>query len=307
MKIHQLRALLAIIECGSIQEASRQLHISQPALSKCIKDLEAELGTSLFIRSNRGIVQTDSGKLLARRARLVLKEMRRARDEIQALHGGMDGGISIGVSPVTPGKQFFTSLNSYRKRYPRVRVKVHELSPSRLMEGLREGMLDFVLTSSPSSLSRDGFQWTKLYSQPSVLTVRKGHPLQGVRQLQELRDQEWLLHDSLKSSRVGLMFEAYGIEPPTRIIECTSVVLFCEFALNTDVVSYWSRRLLGHVTTLGQQLHVLELQEQAPPMDISLVTRDQEALTCEAKGLVDEIMYTFSDLSSSESSLHDFQ
>lgn len=293
MKLHQLRAMLAISESGSIQEASRLLHISQPALSKGIKELEAELGVPLLIRSNRGITVTEYGERLVRRARLILEEVRRAREEIDTLKGLMDGKVSIGVSPVTPGAQFIASLNRYRKRYPKVQVQINELRPSKLMEGLREGQLDLVLTSLPAVRNSDGFHWAELYGQPTVLAVRRGHPLSGARSLEELRDQEWLLQDSLEQSRVGLMFEQYRVEPPSRIIECASVVLFSELAINTDAISYWSLRVLEHVQKLGQELHVLNVAEQVPPMNISLVCRDQELMTREAKALADELVYAY--------------
>lgn len=293
MKLHQLRAIVAICESGSIQEASRLLHISQPALSKGIKELEAELGVPLLIRSNRGITATEYGERLVRRARLILEEVRRAREEIETLKGTMDGRLSIGVSPVTPGAQFINSLNRYRKRYPKVQVQIHELRPSKLMEGLREGQLDLVLTSLPASRNSDGFHWTELYAQPTVLAVRKGHPLRGARSLQELVDQEWLLQDSLEQSRVGMMFEQYRIAPPQRVIECASVVLFSELALNTDAISYWSLRLLEHVQKLGMELELLDIPEQVPPMNISLVCRDQELMTREAKALADELVYAY--------------
>jgi len=78
MKPHQLRALLAISENGSIQEPSRLLGISQPALSKSIKELETELGVSLLVRSNRGITITGYGERLVRSARLAVEEVQRA-------------------------------------------------------------------------------------------------------------------------------------------------------------------------------------------------------------------------------------
>ncbi len=293
MKLHQLRAIVAICESGSIQEASRLLHISQPALSKSIKELETELGVPLLVRSNRGITVTEYGERLVRRARLILEEVRRAREEIETLKGMMDGKVSIGVSPVTPGAQFIASLNRYRKRYPRVQMHIHELRPSKLMEGLREGQLDLVLTSLPASRNSEGFTWTELYEQPTVLAVRKGHPLRGARSLSELRDQEWLLQDSLEQSRVCVMFEHYQVAPPEQVIECASVVLFSELALHTDAVSYWSLRVLEHIQKLGQELDVLELKEQIPPMNISLVCRDQELMTREAKALADELVYAY--------------
>ncbi|MGL4317734.1 MAG: LysR family transcriptional regulator [Pseudomonas sp.] len=293
MKLHQLRALVAICESGSIQEASRLLHISQPALSKGIKELEAELGVSLLVRSNRGITATEFGERLVRRARLILEEVRRAREEIDTLKGVMDGRLSIGVSPVTPGAQFINSLSRYRKRYPKVQVQIHELRPSKLMEGLREGQLDLVMTSLPESRSADGFHWTELYEQPAVLAVRKGHPLRNARSLRELLGAEWLLQDSMEQSKVGMMFETHHIEPPQNVTECASVVLFSELALNTDAVSYWSLRVLEHVQRLGQELDVLDLVEQVPSMNISLVCRDQELMTREAKALADELVYAY--------------
>lgn len=293
MKLHQLRALVAICESGSIQEASRLLHISQPALSKSIKELEAELGVPLLLRSNRGITATEYGERLVRRARLILEEVRRAREEIETLKGTMDGRVSIGVSPVTPGAQFLNSLNRYRKCHPKVQVQIHELRPSKLMEGLREGLLDLVLTSLPASRNNEGFSWIELYEQPTVLAVRKGHPLRGARTLQELIEQEWLLQDSMEQSRIGMMFNNYRIEPPQRVIECASVVLFSELALNTDAISYWSVRVLEHVQKLGMELEVLDVAEQVPPMNISLVCRDQELMTREAKALADELVYAY--------------
>ncbi|MFJ2362223.1 LysR substrate-binding domain-containing protein [Pseudomonas sp. NPDC087697] len=293
MKLHQLRALVSICESGSIQEASRMLHISQPALSKGIKELEAELGVPLLIRSNRGITATEYGERLVRRARLILEEVRRASDEIDTLKGVMDGKLSIGVSPVTPSAQFVNSLNRYRKRYPKVKIQIHELRPSKLMEGLREGLLDMALTSLPQTRNTDGFHWVELYAQPTVLAVRKGHPLRHATSLTQLREQDWLLQDSPEQSRVGVMFEENGIALPENVIECASVVLFTELAATSDAVSYWSLRILEKARQLTEGMEVLDIVEPVPPMNISLVCRDQELMTREAKALADELIYVY--------------
>ncbi|MDE1165459.1 MAG: LysR family transcriptional regulator [Pseudomonas sp.] len=292
MKLHQLRALVSICESGSIQEASRLLHISQPALSKGIKELEAELGVPLLVRSNRGITATEYGERLVRRARMILEEVRRAREEIDTLKGVMDGKLSIGVSPVTPGVQFVDSLNRYRKRYPKVHIQIHELRPSKLMEGLREGLLDMALTSLPATRT-DGFHWQELYAQPTVLAVRKGHPLRNATSLAQLREQDWLLQDSLEQSKVGTMFKDNGVAWPENVIECASVVLFAELAATSDAISYWSLRILERTQMMMQTLDILDIAEPVPPMNISLVCRDQELMTREAKALADELIYVY--------------
>ncbi|EIK93486.1 LysR family transcriptional regulator [Pseudomonas sp. M47T1] len=293
MKLHQLRAMVSICESGSIQEASRLLHISQPALSKGIKELEAELGVPLLIRSNRGITATEYGERLVRRARLILEEVRRAREEIDTLKGVMDGKLSIGVSPVTPGAQFVNSLNRYRKRYPKVHIQIHELRPSKLMEGLREGLLDMALTSLPPTRSTDGFHWVELFEQPAVLAVRKGHPLADATSLAQLRELDWLLQDSLEQSKVNVMFEDNDIAWPENVIECASVVLFSEMAVASDAVSYWSERILERTQNFVGGLQVLNIAEPVPSMNISLVCRDQELMTREAKALADELIYVY--------------
>lgn len=292
MKLHQLRALVAICESGSIQEASRLLHISQPALSKSIKELEAELGVPLLLRSNRGITATEYGERLVRRARLVVEEVRRARDEIETLKGAMDGRVAIGVSPVTPSQQFANCLLRYRKRFPKVQLQINELRPAKLLEGLREGQLDLALTSQPASRNIDGFLWQELYAQPTTLAVRKGHPLRLAGSLHELLDQEWLIPDSLDVSLAGEMFREHRVEPPQRIIECASVVLYAELAANTDAVSFWSRRVFD-LPVVSSTLEPLNIAERVPGTDISLVSRPPELMTREAQTLVDELVYAF--------------
>ncbi|WP_341874961.1 LysR family transcriptional regulator [Pseudomonas luteola] len=255
--------------------------------------LKAALGVPLLVRSNRGITATVYGEHLIRRGRLMLQEARRAREEIEILKGDIDGKVSVGISPATPGAQFIAAVRQFGKRYPNVHLQIHEMRPSKLMEGLREGQLDLMLCSQPASRYSDGFHWTELYTQPAVLAVRKDHPCRKARSLSELQNQQWLLQDSLDKSRIGLMFEQYQIALPERVIECSSGVMFCELALNTDVISYWPSRVLTYVQKLGRELEVLNLQEEVPPLNISLVYRNQEQITRSAMVLAEELMYVY--------------
>ena len=295
MKLQQLKALVAICESGSIQETARQLHVSQPALSKTIKELETTLGVPLLVRSNRGITPTEYGERLLRRARLMLEEARRAREEIETLKGDMGGKVSIGISPATPGAHVVTAFNEYARRCPKVQLQIHEMRPSKLMEGLREGHLDLVLSCQPASRYSDGFQWTELYTQPTALAVRSGHPLRDARSVTQLSEQRWLLQEPLESSRIGLMFQQYQLPPPDNVLECSSGVIFCELARSTDVVSYWPLRVLRYMQKIGQKLEMLEVEEQVPPLNISLVYRNQELITREARALADELVYVFTN------------
>lgn len=293
MKLHQLKVLVTICESGSFQETARLLHLSQPALSRTIKELETSLGVPLLVRSNRGITTTEYGERLVRRARLMLEEASRAREEIAALKGQTHGRVSIGLSPATPRAQVIAAINQYSERYPLVRLRIHEMRPSKLMESLREGQVDLALSCQPASRYGDGFQWTELYNQPTALAVRKGHPLRKVRCLDQLREQRWLLQEPLESSQIGMMFQQYRLAPPENILECSAGIIFCELARATDVISYWPLRMLDYVNRTDQGLEILNLEEQVPALNISLVYRNQELLTREARLLADELEYVF--------------
>ncbi|MFZ5959298.1 LysR substrate-binding domain-containing protein [Pseudomonas knackmussii] len=292
MKLHQLRALLAISENGSIQEASRLLGISQPALSKSIKELETELGVSLLVRSNRGITITGYGERLVRSARLAVEEVQRAQDEIDTLKGSIGGRVAIGVSPVTPSRQFADCVQAYRKRHPEVQLQIVELRPAKLLEGVREGQLDMALTSQPMPQELDGLHWQQLYTHVTTLAVRKGHPLSGARSLHQLLDQEWLLSDPLELTQARELFREHQVEPPQRIIECDSVVLYVELAGSTDAVSFWSRRMFN-LPVVSDSLMPLEIAESTPRSGISLVSRPTELLTREARSLFDDLVEAF--------------
>ncbi|MBY4749693.1 LysR family transcriptional regulator, partial [Burkholderia cepacia] len=81
MKHHQLRALAAIAEHGSLRAAARAIHLSQPALTKAIRELELDLGVPLVTRNARGAQLTRFGQAVYARARLILAEMQHARDD----------------------------------------------------------------------------------------------------------------------------------------------------------------------------------------------------------------------------------
>lgn len=291
MKIHQLRSLLAIFENGSIQEASRVLHISQPSLSRGIKELETELGVHLLVRSNRGITLTEYGEHLVSRARLIVEEVRRAKDEIETLKGSMDGRVAIGVSPVTPSARFVDCLTRFRRRYPNVSLEIEEMRPNKLIEALREGRLDLVLTSH-GNRNLDGFNCVDLYYQPGALAVRHDHPLRECSSLPQLRELPWIMPDPLAESPLVNFFRDNGLAPPRNLSACNSLVMYLELATSNDAVSYWSLRHLA-LGSLRSSLKVLHIHETIPGFNMVMISRSADYLTREAAALSEEIVYEF--------------
>lgn len=92
MKQHQLVALVAVADHGGIHAAARALHLTQPAVTRALRDLETEVGTPLLQRQSRGVVLTAEGQVLLARARLIVRELQRAEEDMGSCAAAAAGG-----------------------------------------------------------------------------------------------------------------------------------------------------------------------------------------------------------------------
>jgi LysR family transcriptional regulator of abg operon len=285
MKLHQLRALVAIHETGSLQDASAVLHLTQSALSRAIKELENELGITLLVRSNKGMTLTEYGQRMLGHSRQALESVRRARQEIEDMKGLVVSEITIGVTPVTallqPLKQV---LLEFQHAYPQATLKVLEMRPTQLLQHVRDGLLDFALTSQLPA-STVGLDWQPLCRIAGVVVVRKEHPLRNVKSLRLLQQAQWLSVDPLtdSQSQFNQLFEGSALARPRKVFECTAMNLAIKLLIDSDVVMTMSEAAQGHdlvgLSDMSKYLHKVEIQEPVPDYFINLVCVNRSYLT----------------------------
>lgn len=291
MKLHQLRALAAVSETGSIQEASRLLHVSQPALSKAIKELESSVGATLFVRTSKGVQLTPHGQRLVTHARLISENVRRARQDLEDMNGAVVSDIVVGVTPVTALlRSVGTCLATFRRDFPDARLRIQEMRPSQLLEQLREGTLDFALTSQSLPADR-GLDCTQACRVPTLIAGRKGHALRQASSLQSLLQTDWMVLDPLADPHTPFhqLFVANGLALPSRVVECTSMTLALELCRLDDVLLLLSEES-RHSRYLQQTMDFLDIAEPVPERIISLVSRDRHTLTWAAARLHDALV-----------------
>lgn len=146
MELRHLRYFVAVADAGGVSRAAVRLNISQPALSRQIRDLEAELGVSLFERRAGRLVLTAEGEDLLDRGRQLLTGADSFRERAHALHGGDAGIIRVGVAPLTLESLLPPFLVRYQRRHPRVEVRLSEDSPTRLWARLERGELNLAIS-----------------------------------------------------------------------------------------------------------------------------------------------------------------
>jgi DNA-binding transcriptional LysR family regulator len=178
LELQQLRQAIALAEHGSFVRAAAVLHISQPALSRSIQNLERRFGSELFVRTNSGVVPTDLGRLYIERARDVL----RLADELDreaVTHGALGAGrVAVGGGPF-PAESFLgPAAVRFFEQYPKVSVHLHARDWDGLLRELRSRELDFFVAETSTLQREPDLEIVPMASAHAVhFVARSGHPL----------------------------------------------------------------------------------------------------------------------------------
>ena len=145
MDIRIMQYFLAVIREGTISAASEALHVAQPSLSRQMKDLEEELGATLFIRGSRSITLTEEGKILRKRAEEMVQLMQKTEDEISQVRQKISGTIRIGAGETRVFHYLSETASVLTKDYPGIRISIKSGDTDDLMDEIGTGLLDFAV------------------------------------------------------------------------------------------------------------------------------------------------------------------
>ncbi|GAW94151.1 selenium metabolism-associated LysR family transcriptional regulator, partial [Calderihabitans maritimus] len=175
MNLNHLKTFLTVAETGSISGAAEILHLSQPAVSKHIRSLEAHFEVQLFERLGRTVELTAAGEVLAGYARQVQQILDRAHQDLAEMAETLQGRLTVGTSTV-PGQYLMPYIIKYfREIYPEVKVRLHVGDTSHVLQQLTAGEIEVALVGAPVNDPKiAGFEFAK---DELVLIVPAGHPL----------------------------------------------------------------------------------------------------------------------------------
>ena len=290
MKITQMRHLIAAAERGSVHGAARHLGIAQPTLSRSLQDLEQELGVTLFERSRNGMLPTEIGKIVLRRARAMVAELDRTLAEVAHFKRDADGAVSIGMSTAAQIAILPRVLPPFRKRYPDVRFSIIEGLFPALEKDIRDGLIDIFVGAVISDARDDSLRVTPLFKNRRIIVARSGHPLSHARSLADLAGASWITTQVAADSEreVRAAFVEAGLPPPTIVGEVRSGMSIVTVVGSTDLLcplpSPWSQ-IVVHIPTI-QELGVTEITYSA---DICSVRRAYSPLSPPAQHMLDLI------------------
>ena len=206
MDLRQLRYFIALAETGNFHRAAERLNMAQPPLSVAIRKLEEELGAPLFVRESRGVRLTDAGRAALPTARAAIEQAALVRDVVRQGAIGESGSISVGFVGSAISAALPRIIPAFRDRYPRVDLRLEEMTSVSIAEALGARNLDVGLVRLP--LVRPGNLDVAVIERDELVAALLGHhPLARRRALRfaDLADEPRVLHGPVSVLRSVVM------------------------------------------------------------------------------------------------------
>mgnify|MGYP002555567309 FL=1 len=211
MELRVLQYFLAIAREETISGAAQQLHITQPTLSRQMKELEDELGKQLFVRSNKKITLTEEGIILRQRAEEIINLVDKTELEIMSADSTLKGDIYIGAGESHTLKVITKAMKKIHAQYPDIQFHIHSGNAPDVIEKLDNGLIDFALLTANSKINDYHHlllplthQWGVLMLKDDPLAQKEAITFQDIqdkplivsKELQQISDLvEWLHND----------------------------------------------------------------------------------------------------------------
>jgi len=247
LESRRLRHFLTTYELGSIGQAAEKLLLTQPALSKSIRQLEDELGVRLFDRTTMGVVPTVYGNALAMHAKSIEAQVRQAEAAIKSLKGKAKGHVCIGVGPSVATNLMPAATVMLQRLQPDIELTVTEGLVDELIPALRRNEIDVAIGAWPR-VADVAFATEVLMRDVIEVVAREGHPLAGRRvALTDLLAQPWALPPATQRWRQALdeLFFAQGLSPPKPVVTSNSAGYLVALMRRSDFLSFLPRQLVG--------------------------------------------------------------
>jgi len=185
INLNSLRLFTAVAQQGGFSAAGRLLRVSQPAVSKAVRQLEGELGTQLLVRAAGGVVLTEEGRVLLGHARVLFGEERAAEEALAERRGLSRGSLRIGSSLTVASYFLPRILGAFHARHPAIEMTLVAANTRAVFEALLSNTVELAVVEGPVSHSR--VEVSPWMEDELVVVVAPGHPLTEVRRLKAAR------------------------------------------------------------------------------------------------------------------------
>ena len=279
MKLNALRALIAAIDTGSLRSAAKKLDVSQPALTKMVKELEAELGAPLLERSTTGVIPTAQGKILYARATAATRELDEAAQQIGQMGGRMVGELSVGAVPLALLMLIPEAVRTFSAEYPSIMLQLREELNVAQLSQLHQKAVDVIVGPIPKDMRPGEYHIERLMNiEMAVVTRRGNHAAARATRLSQLQDARWV-YTSLSghTGYVRNLFEQHELPPPPPAAIVNSTLGLISLIAYGDCVGLMPLPIAEHAA-VQPYLSIVPLKEGPLTLEVGAMVRSEALL-----------------------------
>ncbi len=274
--------------------AADVLSVTQPAVSKTLRELEEIVGRPLLERTSKGVLLTAAGRVLLRHAGESLRVLSEGLDQLAADPEGEGPALRIGALPNVAATLLPTALLHLAEHSPRARITIRTGSNAQLIAGLRQGVLDLVIGRLAEPSDMQGLSFEQLFNEPLLFVVRAGHPLARLAQIaaSQLRPYRLVLPDSGTRVREAAdrFFVSSGIGLPVRVIETIDITFGRAYVQRSDAIWFVPRGAIENDLREGRFMH-LPIDTRITEGPVGLTRRADSRPMDELDYLVDQVRH----------------
>lgn len=281
LKIKHLVLVNSLAKTRNMHTTAEHMNVTQPAISKLLRDLEVLLGFPLFERQTRSLVLTELGEFVARYARITLEDTESFVDQVNKLRKGGHGHLKVGTIFAATSVVLPEAIASIKRERPLLSIEVIEQTSNHLLEMLEQKKLDLIIARFTDEACQP-FEFTSLGPEPFCLVANSTHPLCRLEEVptEALSEWPWVMYpfNTPIRQRMERAFTKFKIVPPTNTVETISMQTFLQLLQSGPMLAMLPESMVQSQLQNGQ-LQILNTPFKVESQDYGVITRKDEPLS----------------------------
>lgn len=290
IRFRHLQCFLTIAQLRSVGAAADALAITQPSLSKTLRELEESLDVKLFVRDKKGMLLTRAGEQFLQHAAASVASIREGIDSVRQSQAASGPEFRIGLLPNVAASVAPEAVRRFKHQFAPTVVRIVTGDNARLLDHLRVGELELVVGRLAQPEYMVGLSFEHLFSEPLTAAVRRGHPLAKAKRfkLSMIAEFPCVLpyHGTIIRHEIDRFLIAHGVTQPADLVETTSADFGLAYVQRTDAIWFLPR---GYMTSPAAQAFLVELPIDTRALEgpVGITVRADGKRTAAAQGMID--------------------
>lgn len=295
ISMRHIRLLHALAQHTSLRKAAEAMHLTQPAVTKTLHEIEMLVGTPLFVRSSQGLLPNDFGDMAIRYANLIQTDLDKLNDELGSLRSGGMGTVTLGSMSSQMESLIAPTIVNLSRDSPSIHITVFEETSDHLIEALERGEIDVAVARVPQGWSRKNLILEETRDEFIQIACGTEHPARHREtiDLADLTNFTWIAQPRpapLRDIHEQIFREALLSSPP-RMVETSSTTLTVSLLTRSNALTLLPRSLIGHYEKMGI-LAALPVMVDARLGLFGLIWRRDAVMTSAVKTVINSLRTT---------------